>query len=76
MGDISDDPYADAKFTAEISTRMRVPDRIMFNSSGSNSPGHNNAAPTNGDKVNDLGMKQRDPRLDMMVIVGTFSVVR
>ncbi len=65
------DSYPDAGFMAEISTRMQVPDRIVV----ANHPASPNgaAAAANGNKpadqhkVNDLGMRQRDPRLDMMV---------
>ncbi len=64
------DAYADAKFTAEISTRMQVPDRIMV------APGETGSAPasasspsrSDGDHLsNDLGLRRRDPRLDMQV---------
>lgn len=61
------DLYNDARFTADISTRMRVPDRIVM--SGESSPTHSTASgfSSSSGKLNDLGMARRDPRLDMQV---------
>eukprot|EP00094_Tigriopus_californicus_P008268 TCALIF_07964-PA protein Name:"Similar to Tango11 Transport and Golgi organization protein 11 (Drosophila melanogaster)" AED:0.10 eAED:0.10 QI:0/0/0/0.5/1/1/2/0/322 len=65
------DLYNDARFTADISTRMRVPDRIVM--SGESSPTHSTASGFSSGstghtgKLNDLGMARRDPRLDMQV---------
>ncbi len=71
MGDQPADPLADARYTAEISNRMQVPDRIMVagDSQKFASPSRINETPSgDGDgRYNDLGMRQRDPRLDMMV---------
>ena len=92
MGDgVVQTAYEDARFTAEISNRMRVPDRIMVSSgnSAANSPNRRTSMPVqgshggglggagsngatgddsgNGASFNDLGMRRRDPRLDMMV---------
>ena len=67
------DLYADARYTAEISNRMQVPDRIMV--SGNSSPTHSAGGGGGGgmndfassERYNDLGMRQRDPRIDMQV---------
>ena len=69
------DLYADARYTAEISNRMQVPDRIMV--SGNSSPTHSHPHPhphgdhppgtSSSERYNDLGMRQRDPRIDMQV---------
>lgn len=82
MGDNVDvsDLYDSARFTAEISTRMQVPDRLVLAGDGSakrfetqSEPGDspvrssNNPAYSSRYKVNDLGLRQRDPRLDMQV---------
>ena len=63
MSDHLQDAYADARFTAEISNRMRVPDRIQL--AGASPAGV--AASGERPRYNDLGMRQRDPRLDMQV---------
>jgi hypothetical protein len=86
MGDQTVDPLADARYTAEISNRMQVPDRIMVSGeSQSGSPATRNGSGSGGGdggnyndagryrdeegRYNDLGMRQRDPRLDMQVSV-------
>ena len=50
--------YAEARFTADISNQMQVPDRIMV--SGESSPAHSNYSerdPPNS-KYNDLGERE------------------
>lgn len=64
MSDVDTDPYAEARYMADISNRMRVPDRIMVSNGAETSPSH---PLDRGHKVNDLGMRQRDPRVDMQV---------
>ena len=69
-GPSASDLYEDAKYTAEISTRMQVPERIRVAEGESPSHGHNKKATTttpNKARFNDLGMRQRDPRIDMQV---------
>ena len=63
MGDNVGNLYEDAKFTADISSRMRVPDKIQIGESTHNNDNNSTSSP----KVNDLGMRQRDPRIDMRV---------
>ena len=70
MGDsvTGEDPMESARYMAEISNRMQVPDRIMV--SGDEQAGIV-PSPSRGageGKFNDLGMRQRDPRIDMQVI--------
>jgi len=69
MGDsvTGEDPMESARYMAEISNRMQVPDRIMV--SGDEQAGIV-PSPSRGageGKFNDLGMRQRDPRIDMQV---------
>lgn len=70
MGDSAHDAYEEARYTAEISTRMQVPDKISL----AGSPAHRHDPQQqhyNGaqqqQQVNDLGMRKRDPRVDMQV---------
>lgn len=63
------DPMESARYMAEISNRMQVPDRIMVSG---DEQGGAAAAPSPSraageGKYNDLGMRQRDPRIDMQV---------
>ena len=69
MGDASVDPMESARYMAEISNRMQVPDRIMV--SGDEQGGAPSPSRASGEgKYNDLGMRQRDPRIDMQVANG------
>ena len=68
MGDPVQDAYNSARFAAEISDRMQVPDRIVVGS-GAASPAHSqhNGSANDEQAYNDLAMRRRDPRLDMQV---------
>ena len=67
MGDTGVDPMESARYMAEISNRMQVPDRIMVSGDeqggAATAPSPSRAAGEG--KYNDLGMRQRDPRIDM-----------
>ena len=69
MGDTGADPMESARYMAEISNRMQVPDRIMVSGDeqggAATAPSPSRAAGEG--KYNDLGMRQRDPRIDMQV---------
>ena len=71
MGDTGVDPMESARYMAEISNRMQVPDRIMVSGDeqggAATAPSPSRAAGEG--KYNDLGMRQRDPRIDMQVRV-------
>ena len=67
MGDASVDPMESARYMAEISNRMQVPDRIMVSGDEQGGAGPSPSRASGEGKYNDLGMRQRDPRIDMQV---------